>query len=230
MLPGRLMLRTAGWPLAAVSGASAGALWQSCFIFTKQGSASGSTRQSPCAPSIYRHKPPVYAGPSKGGGRTGHVSPWKTAVLAPEVLTGVLSIMRLFVAAALAAVAFFSFTGTGQTRDAQSVISVMLAELGERRPQGCPSRWCACYMDTVLARTGLLPHGSNLARDFASYGNAAEPGAVGAIMVMANHVGVVVGQCEDGSVQIVSGNYSNQVALGCYNPSRAIAWRAPVRH
>lgn len=137
--------------------------------------------------------------------------------------------MRLVLSAVLAAVAFFSFTASGQTRDAQSVINTMLAELGEQRPQGCPSRWCACYMDTVLARAGLLPHGTNLARDFASYGQEAPPGAVGAIMVMNNHVGVVVGQCENGQTQIVSGNYSNQVALGCYNPGRAIAWRAPVR-
>ncbi|WP_196258957.1 hypothetical protein [Pelagibacterium limicola] len=138
--------------------------------------------------------------------------------------------MRMILSAVLAAVAFFSFAGAGQTRDAQSVINTMLAELGERRPQGCPSRWCACYMDTVLARLGLQPHGTNKARDFASYGNEAEPGAVGAIMVMSNHVGVVVGECDNGHVQIVSGNYSNQVALGCYNPSRAIAWRVPVRH
>lgn len=138
--------------------------------------------------------------------------------------------MRLILSAVLAAVAFFSFTGTGQTRDAQSVINVMLSEIGERRPSGCPSRWCACYMDTVLARAGLLPHGSNRARDFASYGAEAEPAAIGAIMVMANHVGVVVGDCGNGQVQIVSGNYSNQVALGCYSPSRAIAWRAPVRN
>lgn len=121
-------------------------------------------------------------------------------------------------------------TAPAQTRDAQTVINVMLSEIGERRPQGCPGRWCACYMDTVLARTGLLPHGSNLARDFASYGKEAQPASVGAIMVMANHVGVVVGECENGQVQIVSGNYSNKVALGCYNPNRAIAWRAPVRH
>lgn len=138
--------------------------------------------------------------------------------------------MRLLTSAVLAAVALFAFTGTGQTRDAQSVINVMLSELGDRRPQGCPSRWCACYMDTALVRAGLMPHGSNKARDFANYGNEAPPGAVGAIMVMANHVGVVVGECDNGQVQIVSGNYSNQVALGCYSSNRAIAWRAPVRH
>lgn len=116
------------------------------------------------------------------------------------------------------------------SRDAQTVIHVMLSELGANRPSGCPGRWCACYLDTVLVRTGLAPHGSNIARDFATYGDAAHPGQIGAIMVMPNHVGVVVGGCENGQVQIVSGNYSNTVAVGCYNPNRAIAWRAPVAH
>src|SRR5690554_5371325 len=120
--------------------------------------------------------------------------------------------MRLILPAVLAAVAFFSFTGSGKTRDAQTVNNVMLSELGERRPQGCPSRWCACYMDPVLARIGFGPHGTNRARDFATYGDAGQPSAVGAIMVMANHVGVVVVVCGNGQVQIVSGNYSNQVA------------------
>lgn len=116
------------------------------------------------------------------------------------------------------------------TRDTQTVIAVMLSELGRARPSGCPGRWCACYLDTVLARTGLAPRGSNRARDFANYGAAAAPGAIGAIMVMSNHVGVVVGRCTNGQVQIISGNYSNKVALGCYSSSRAIAWRAPVSH
>lgn len=115
-------------------------------------------------------------------------------------------------------------------RDAQTVIAVMLSELGRARPPGCPGRWCACYLDTVLARTGLAPRGSNKARDFVNYGAAAAPGAIGAIMVMSHHVGVVVGRCTNGQVQIVSGNYSNTVAIGCYSPSRAIAWRAPVSH
>ena len=138
--------------------------------------------------------------------------------------------IRVLFVFAVTTLAVFSVHTPGQARDAQSVVNVMLSEIGERRPQGCPGRWCACYMDTVLARVGLKPHGSNLARDFARYGEAAHPGQIGSIMVMSNHVGVVVGQCENGQVQIVSGNYSNQVALGCYSPKRAIAWRAPVLH
>ncbi len=135
-------------------------------------------------------------------------------------------VFSLLIALTAAAVA----TPPAAARDAQTVVNVMLAELGAARPSGCPGRWCACYLDTVLARTGLVPRGSNKARDFANYGAAAAPGAIGSIMVMSNHVGVVVGNCGNGQVQIVSGNYSNTVALGCYSPNRAIAWRAPVTH
>lgn len=142
----------------------------------------------------------------------------------------ILVVVKVLLSVAVAAIAVFSVNAPGQARDAQTVINVMLSEIGQRRPQGCPGRWCACYMDTVLARTGLKPHGSNLARDFARYGAEAQPGAVGSIMVMSNHVGVVVGECDNGQIQIVSGNYSNRVALGCYSASRAIAWRAPIRH
>ncbi|RDE08118.1 hypothetical protein [Pelagibacterium lacus] len=138
--------------------------------------------------------------------------------------------LRIIVILLFAGLALPSLSAPASARDAQAVINVMLAELGASRPSGCPGRWCACYLDTVLARTGLAPRGSNLARDFANYGEAAEPAAIGSIMVMANHVGVVVGHCGGGQVQIVSGNYANSVALGCYSASRAIAWRAPIVH
>jgi len=129
---------------------------------------------------------------------------------------------------AFALMGYFVTDAPVAARDSNTVIQVMLAELGHQRPENCPGRWCACYLDNVLARSGLAPRGSNIARDFANYGAPAEPGQIGAIMVMSNHVGVVVGTCGNGQVQIVSGNYSNRVALGCYNASRAIAWRAPA--
>lgn len=138
--------------------------------------------------------------------------------------------MRLAISLLLATLAVSAASTPAASRDAQTVINVMLSELGAARPSGCPGRWCACYLDTVLARTGLAPRGSNKARDFANYGAEAAPGTVGSIMVMSHHVGVVVGSCGNGQIKIVSGNYSNRVALGCYSPSRAIAWRAPVRH
>lgn len=138
--------------------------------------------------------------------------------------------LRLVFACLLAFTALPALSQPAAARNAETVIHVMLSELGGNRPSGCPGRWCACYLDTVLARTGMAPHGTNLARDFVDYGEAAQPGEIGSIMVMSSHVGVVVGDCGNGQVQIVSGNYSNSVGVGCYSPSRAIAWRAPVTH
>lgn len=139
-------------------------------------------------------------------------------------------VLRFVLTALITCSASSLFTAPAPARDPQTVIDVMLAELGGARPSGCPGLWCACYLDTVLARVGLAPHGSNIARDFADYGQEAEPGTLGSIMVMSGHVGVVVGHCGNGQVQIISGNHSNRVALGCYNPGRAIAWRMPVTH
>src|SRR5690606_708760 len=110
--------------------------------------------------------------------------------------------MRMLALLAFALLGVFVTDAPATARDSNTVIQVMLAELGQRRPENCPGRWCACYLDNVLARAGLAPRGSNIARDFTNYGAPAEPGQIGAIMVMSNHVGVVVGTCADGQVQI----------------------------
>lgn len=112
---------------------------------------------------------------------------------------------------------------------ARNLVSLMEKDLGARRPGGCPSKWCACYMDQVLEKAGYKQRDSWRARDFASYGKKAKPMSVGSIMVMRHHVGVVAGKCEDGRVKLISGNYSKKVGLGCYSPRKAIAWRKPVR-
>lgn len=124
------------------------------------------------------------------------------------------------------ALVFGALSVPSQARD---LVKVMQKDLGGRRPGGCPSKWCACYMDQVLAKAGYQIHGSNRARDFASYGKKAKPMSVGSIMVMRHHVGVVAGKCDNGQVKLISGNYSRKVGLGCYSPRKAIAWRKPVR-
>ena len=110
--------------------------------------------------------------------------------------------MRMLAVFAFALMGYFVTDAPVAARDSNTVIQVMLAELGHQRPENCPGRWCACYLDNVLARSGLAPRGSNIARDFANYGAPAEPGQIGAIMVMSNHVGVVVGTCGNGQVRL----------------------------
>jgi len=112
---------------------------------------------------------------------------------------------------------------------AKNLIKLMENDLGGRRPKGCPSKWCACYMDQILAKAGFEIRGSHRAKDFAKYGKKAKPIQVGSIMVMPHHVGVVMGKCDDGRVKIISGNYSKKVAVGCYSAKKAIAWRVPTK-
>ncbi len=112
---------------------------------------------------------------------------------------------------------------------ADSLVTLISQHLGAHRPSGCPSKWCACYLDKVLAAAGYRTRGSFRARDFAIYGEAVKPMTVGAIMVMPHHVGVVAGRCRDGRVELLSGNYSRRVGVGCYSAHKAIAWRAPIR-
>ncbi len=112
--------------------------------------------------------------------------------------------------------------------EAGSLVSLMTHDIGMGRPKGCPSAWCACYLETVLKKAGLPTLGSYAARDFAHYGRRARPRQVGAIMVMPHHVGVVAGLCPDGRVKLVSGNHGHRVGTGCYSPGKAIAWRLPA--
>ena len=122
-----------------------------------------------------------------------------------------------------------TFSAITMPAQAKDLISAMEKDLGGRRPGGCPHKWCACYMDRILKKSGYKPLGSNRARDFVAYGKKAKPMSVGSIMVMPHHVGVVAGKCENGRVKLISGNYSKKVGIGCYSPAKAIAWRKPVR-
>jgi uncharacterized protein (TIGR02594 family) len=137
--------------------------------------------------------------------------------------------MKMTIRAAIAAIALALPVVAAAPAQATPLIKLMEKDLGQRRPKGCPSKWCACYMDQILARAGFSSRGSNRARDFASYGKNTKTAKVGSIMVMRNHVGVVMGKCSNGQVKIISGNYSKKVAVGCYPASKAIAWRDPIK-
>lgn len=97
-----------------------------------------------------------------------------------------------------------------------------------RNPTGMRRRWCGAFLRVVVRQSGLPDHpGGNLARNWASYGRPAAPGAVGAIAVMRSHVGIVTGRCGDGRIQVLSGNHNRTTGYGCYPAGRVIAWRAP---
>lgn len=124
-----------------------------------------------------------------------------------------------------AIIALSTLTGCNTlSADKPAIIASMTREIGKTRPADCPSKWCACYLDKKLAANGYAKRNSWKARDFATYGRASGP-VVGAIMVQRNHVGVVVGICEDGSIKAISGNQNNRVGIGCYRRETIIAFR-----
>jgi uncharacterized protein (TIGR02594 family) len=98
-------------------------------------------------------------------------------------------------------------------------------------PTGRSSLWCGAFMDLILQRTGHRP-GSNLARDYASYGTRVSGPQVGAIAVMSRgkrggHVGVVSGIDEAGNPIIISGNHGRRVAEATYSRGRVFAYVMP---
>lgn len=136
-------------------------------------------------------------------------------------------ILRVLTALSLSLSLIMGLGATTAPALARDLISIMQKDIGDRRPGGCPSKWCACYMNLTLKKAGHKTIPSNRARDFAQYGRKATPMSKGSIMVMRQHVGVVAGKCEDGRIKLLSGNHSRKVAWGCYHPKKAIAWRKP---
>jgi len=123
----------------------------------------------------------------------------------------------------ITAIALLTLTGCASFGRGD-VINNMSREIGQSRPENCPSRWCACYLDNHLKRAGQKPRNSWRAIDFASYGQATFAHR-GAIMVQRNHVGIVTGTCADGSIEAISGNQNNRVGIGCYPREKIIAFR-----
>jgi uncharacterized protein (TIGR02594 family) len=94
------------------------------------------------------------------------------------------------------------------------------------------SLWCARFMNFVLAHTGHVGTGSDMARSFARYGRRVSGPQIGAIAVMSRgrrggHVGVVSGVDEHGNPIIISGNHGNRVAEAVYPRGRVYSYVMP---
>jgi uncharacterized protein (TIGR02594 family) len=99
-------------------------------------------------------------------------------------------------------------------------------------PTGRRSLWCARFMNFVLAHTGHVGTGSDMARSFARYGRRVSGPQVGAIAVMSRgrrggHVGVVSGIDAHGNPIIISGNHGNRVAEAVYPRGRVYSYVMP---
>lgn len=102
-------------------------------------------------------------------------------------------------------------------------------------PTDMQRRWCARFMNLVLARLGYNGTGSDAARSFASYGQKISQPKVGAIAVLSRgrnqnlgHVGVISGFDKRGNPIIISGNHGRRVAESVYPRSRVIAYVLPT--
>lgn len=102
-------------------------------------------------------------------------------------------------------------------------------------PTDMQRRWCARFMNLVLARLGYNGTGSDAARSFASYGEKISQPKVGAIAVLSRgrnqnlgHVGVISGFDSRGNPIIISGNHGRRVAESVYPRSRVIAYVLPT--
>jgi hypothetical protein len=114
--------------------------------------------------------------------------------------------------------------------DTSNTLVALAMRYDGKNPTGWSHNWCAHYLDMVLQEAGY-PGGGNLARGYASYGQPT-PARVGAIAVMAHHVGVVAFVGDD-YVILVSGNHSGMsgqrtVGLGRYAMSRVTTFRMPT--
>ena len=91
--------------------------------------------------------------------------------------------------------------------------------------------WCAAFVGACLARAGLRPTGSLLARSYASWGRPLETARTGAIAVFSRtedpalgHVGFVVGESVD-RLMILGGNQNQAVTVAAMPRARLVALR-----
>ena len=109
------------------------------------------------------------------------------------------------------------------------LVAVAMRYVGSN-PTGRSHKWCGTFLDLALRQSGHSG-GGDLARGYSAYGRPS-PARVGAIAVMAHHVGIVTA-VGPGYVTLVSGNHSGRsghrtVGLGRYSMARIIAFRYPA--
>jgi hypothetical protein len=85
---------------------------------------------------------------------------------------------------------------------------------------GRPRAWCGWWMRTQLGGGPEL----NLARNWAHVGRPSGP-MIGAIVVWSHHVGLIVGQAQNGLWVVKSGNDGHAVRERARSVSGAIAFR-----
>jgi len=98
--------------------------------------------------------------------------------------------------------------------------------------------WCAAFINASLQQEGYEGTGSNMARSFATYGEAVDKPQRGDLAVFSRegqpnsplgHVGFFDGYDENGKIRVLGGNQSDSVRLSSYAPDRLLAFRRPIK-
>ena len=90
--------------------------------------------------------------------------------------------------------------------------------LGSRNMTGKRGPWCAHFASYVLEKTGHRPLANGLVASALAYGRRLSEPKVGALVVVntrvghAAHVGFVANVNEDGSIELISGNWARRVS------------------
>jgi uncharacterized protein (TIGR02594 family) len=107
-----------------------------------------------------------------------------------------------------------------------SIVQAARAEVGNGAIYGRRNLWCARFVNAILAKTGHVGTGSDMARSFLSAPRTDMH--VGAIAVMARrgggHVGIVSGVTSAGDPVVISGNNGGRVREAVYPARRILAF------
>lgn len=113
------------------------------------------------------------------------------------------------------------FTATGQAE-----------RLKEKVWQNDETAWCGGFMAYVFANVGLAKHIPKYfptARAWANVGTKLDKPAYGCVVVFSRgnmgHVGIVVGEDQNGNLMVLGGNQANAVNIKPFSKSRVIAYR-----
>lgn len=114
----------------------------------------------------------------------------------------------------------------GEPLELHPLINAARPDLGRGNFTGLHAAWCAAGLNIWLHRAGYAASRSNLAISFARYGRATIE-HIGAIAVLAHHVGIVVGVSKRGPI-LLSANHGHRVGIGPYSARQIVAYRDPV--
>lgn len=127
----------------------------------------------------------------------------------------------------------WSELGLTETPGAASTprVVALFREAGHPEITSDATAWCAAFAGACLARSGLAPSGSLMARSYLRWGHAIDTPRLGAVAVLtrggdpsAGHVGFWVGESGE-HILLLGGNQSNAVTVAAFAKSRLIGFR-----